>query len=172
MLHVHDHAGLQARQDAGPLLAALEKRDRRRLALGPGHHEGRAPAREQRVQHPALRAFRIPDAPPGLVLGHDLDGQSRPLEHPGGAVVLGGALAQVDPIGLQADIARHRQPRAPAAARRLLGLRGGSGQAGDEGGAAHRPHQGSGGAARHTGDGENGLAHGSLASDCLRHGLW
>ncbi len=109
-LHVGQHVRRQARQHGGALVGARQHRHCFLAVARPGHDERRAPSREKRVQHPALRPFRIADAPPGLELGGDLDGQAGALEDPAGAVLLGGALAQVHAVGLQADIAGHRQP--------------------------------------------------------------
>ena len=91
--------------------------DRRRIALGPRRDERRAPAGQERVQHPALGALRVADAPPSLVLGGDLDRQAGALEHPGRPMVLGRPLAQVHPVRLEADVPRNRQARALPAAR-------------------------------------------------------
>jgi hypothetical protein len=62
------------------------------------------------MQDPALGAFCIPDAPPGLEFGDDLDREPGALKDPGGAVVLGGTFTKIDPVGFQADVTRHRQP--------------------------------------------------------------
>src|SRR3712207_6905511 len=52
---VDDDAGLELGNHAGLVVGPVEERDGRALALGPGHHQGRAPPRQEGVEHPADR---------------------------------------------------------------------------------------------------------------------
>ena len=75
-----------------------------------------APAGQQRVVDPALRAFAVADAPPVLEFGGDLDRQAGAGVDPGDVVILGRAGAHIHLVGLQADEARQRQPARPVPA--------------------------------------------------------
>ncbi len=94
---------------------------RHRAVLQPGPDHGGAPAGEHGVIDPAFGAFRITDAPPGFEFGGDLHRQAGAGEHPGDALVLARAGADIDLVGLEADESRHRQ--AAGAAHRAIVLR-------------------------------------------------
>ncbi len=57
---------------------------------GPRIDDRRPAAREEGVEHQTLGALGIADPPPSLEFADDLHGQSRALEHPQSAMILGG----------------------------------------------------------------------------------
>ena len=77
-----DDAGCRLRDDSARSSARSSRDAEAASPLPPGRDQAGAPARQQAVQHPAFRALGIADAPPGLELGDDLDGQAGALEHP------------------------------------------------------------------------------------------
>src|SRR5580704_18039713 len=100
------HADLQLRRDRA--LSVGFGIDRRQVGLRFQLHGRGALARQQRVIDPALAAVGIADAAPVLELGGDFDRQADLRVDPGDVVVLVRAAAHIDPIGLEADEARHR----------------------------------------------------------------
>ena len=109
----HD-ARLQARRPSRlAIVGGVVERDQ--LVLGLGGHQRRAPAGQQRMIDPALRAFPIADAPPVVGFRGDLHRQAGARVLPGHVVVARRAAAHVYLFGLQADEARNRQAaRRPA----------------------------------------------------------
>src|ERR1700732_5097997 len=102
-----DDAGLQAGGDSAGRIGALVERREVVLAL---HGDDRgAAARQQRVIDPALGTFGIANPAPVLELGGDLNRKTRAGVNPGDVIVLGRPRADVHMIGLEADVARHRQ---------------------------------------------------------------
>ena len=64
------------------------------------------------MQDPAGGAVGVAHLAPALEFLDDLERQAGAAVDPGGGVIGAGALAQVDPVGLEADEARHRQAAA------------------------------------------------------------
>ena len=75
--------------------------------------------------HPTLGPLPVADAPPMLELPGNLDRQVLAREHPVDRVAVAGAGAQIDPVGMQADKTRHRQPRLWVAGRGISEARAG-----------------------------------------------
>src|SRR6266851_153887 len=108
MLDLGYHPGLQAGCNRAGWIRAVVKR--REFVLG-FHGDNRSTAaRQQRVIDPALGAFGITDPAPVLEFSGDFNRQARAGVDPGDVVVLGRAGPDVDVIGFEADVARHRQP--------------------------------------------------------------
>ena len=62
------------------------------------------------LQHPAARAVGIAHLTPAFELLDDLEREPGAPIDPSRGIVGAGAVAHVDPVGLEADEARHRQP--------------------------------------------------------------
>ena len=115
-----DHAGLGAQHHARVI-----GRGAPQLGNGVLDHD-RPSAGQQAGVDPAQVAVVELDLSPGVELGDDLDRQPLARQHPADRVVPAGAVAEVDPVGVQRDEARHRQARAATGGGRCdCGLPGG-----------------------------------------------
>ena len=79
------------------------------------------------MEHPAVGAFAVPDAPPIVGFGDDLDGKSGPAEHPDDGLIGARTFAHIDPVGFQADETRYGQAGLAARARGRACIIGGAG---------------------------------------------
>ena len=98
-------ASLQASENAGLYLgdnarlvigAAIDVQHHAILVALPGCGHRRALAGQQRLIDPALRAFRIPNAPPIVIFLDDLDRQAGFEKEPGHGIIAPGSDAQID----------------------------------------------------------------------------
>src|SRR6267154_5438679 len=107
MLDLGYHPGLQAGCNRAGWIRAIVQR--REFVLGFHGDNRSAAARQQRMIDPALGAFGITDPAPVLEFSGDFNRQARTGVDPGDVVVLGRAGPDVDVIGFEADVTRHRQ---------------------------------------------------------------
>src|SRR5436190_19197894 len=102
-----EHPGFDLRDLSGSRAVVVAQHRHRLLTLShlhlPGENDGGPAPAQHRAQDPAGGALCVAHLPPALELLDHLHRQARTSEDPCRRVLGAGALAQIDPVGFQAD---------------------------------------------------------------------